>query len=252
MIVRCTSDVPPAIDAAFDHSHCRCQKPPPGLSSAPHHSGAAAPTTSSARGREGLGHVGPRELRDARLRARARCPSASRDSVRQLCSRSTRSSTNDCASASAISTSSSRSRSAASCVELVEVHLVHDLLLERERGAPLVRERRVRDRPAVVQPADEVVVGHEHLVEEHLVELGLAGDLHERPHLDARRLHVDDEVRDAPVLRHVGVGAGEADPPPRELRVRRPHLLPREQPAVVDAHGLRLRATRGRSRRRAR
>src|SRR6185295_3652582 len=49
MIVRCTSEVPPAIDAAFDHSHWRCQKPSPGLSSAPHQSGDAAPTTSSAR-----------------------------------------------------------------------------------------------------------------------------------------------------------------------------------------------------------
>ena len=71
--------------------------------------------------------------------------------------------------------------------QLVEVHLVHDLLLEREGGAPLVRQRRVGDRPTVVQRADELVVGHEHLVEEHLVELGVAGDLHQRPHLDARR-----------------------------------------------------------------
>ena len=54
------------------------------------------------------------------------------------------------------------------------------------------------------------------------------------------RLHVDDEVRDALVLRRVGVGAGQADAPARELRVRRPHLLTREQPAVVDAHGARL------------
>ena len=92
---------------------------------------------------------------------------------------------------------------------------MHDLFLERERGAALVRERRVGDRPAVVQLADELVVGHEHLVEEHLVELGVARDLHERPHLDAGRLHVDDEVGDALVLRRVGVGAGEADPPPR-------------------------------------
>ena len=72
---------------------------------------------------------------------------------------------------------------------------------------------------ATAQPwcsaADEVVVGHEHLVEEDLVELGVAGDLHERADLDARRLHVDDEVRDAPVLRRVGIGAGEADAPPR-------------------------------------
>ena len=124
--------------------------------------------------------------------------------------------------------------------ELVEVHLVHDLLLERERGAALVRERRVGDRPSVVQRADELIVGHEHLVEEHLVELGVAGDLHERPHLDAGRLHVDDEIRDALVLRRVGVGARQADAPARELRVRRPHLLAREQPAVVDAHRARL------------
>ena len=32
------------------------------------------------------------------------------------------------------------------------------------------------------------------------------------------------------------IGAREADPPPRELRVGRPHLLARQQPAVVDAH----------------
>src|SRR4029077_11725352 len=42
-------------------------------------------------------------------------PLVSLDSVRQLCSLSTRSSTNDCASASAMSTSSSSSRAAASC-----------------------------------------------------------------------------------------------------------------------------------------
>jgi len=34
---------------------------------------------------------------------------------------------------------------------------VHDLLLERERRAALVRERRVRDRPAPVELTDEVV-----------------------------------------------------------------------------------------------
>ena len=47
--------------------------------------------------------------------------------------------------------------------------------------------------------------------------------------------HVDDEVGDAAVLRRVGVGAGEADPPPGELRVGRPHLLARHEPAAVDA-----------------
>src|SRR5579884_4110725 len=75
-------------------------------------------------------------------------------------------------------------------VQLVEVHLVDDLLLERERGATLVRERRVRDRPSLVEPADEMVLGNEHVLEEHLVELRVAGDLHERSHLDPWRGHV--------------------------------------------------------------
>jgi hypothetical protein len=70
-----------------------------------------------------------------------------------------------------------------------------------------------------VERADQLVVGHEDFVKEHFVELGVAGELHQRPDLDAGRLHVDHEIRDALVLRHVGVGAGEADPPPRELRV---------------------------------
>ena len=47
--------------------------------------------------------------------------------------------------------------------------------------------------------------------------------------------HVDDEVRDALLLRHVGVGAGEAHAPVGELRVARPHLLAVEQPAAVGA-----------------
>ncbi len=69
--------------------------------------------------------------------------------------------------------------------QLVEVHLVDDLLLEREVGAPLVGERGGGDPPAVVDSADHRVVVHEHVVEEHLVELGLTGDLHERA--DRRR-----------------------------------------------------------------
>ena len=89
-------------------------------------------------------------------------PCARRDSVRQLCSRRTRSSTNDWASASATSTSSRTPALRRERVELVEEHLVHDLLLEREAGAPLVGQRRVRHRPALVQPADEVVLGDEH------------------------------------------------------------------------------------------
>src|SRR6266481_3781582 len=81
-------------------------------------------------------------------------------------------------------------------------------------------------RPAVVEPADEVRARYVDVLEEHLVEAGIAGHLHERAHGDAGTLHVDQEIGDAAVLRRVGIGTHEAEDPVRELRVRRPDLLP--------------------------
>ena len=101
--------------------------------------------------------------------------------------------------------------------------------------AALVGERRVRDPPALVLRPDDAVLGDEHVGEEDLVELGLVGDLAQRPDLDARRAHVDDEVGDALLLRRVGIGAGETHAPVGELRVARPHLLAVEHPTAVDA-----------------
>ena len=51
-----------------------------------------------------------------------------------------------------------------------------DLEAEGERGA-LVHERGDRDHPAVAHAADDVLVGDPGLLDEELVELGLAGDL---------------------------------------------------------------------------
>ena len=42
--------------------------------------------------------------------------------------------------------------------------------------------------------AEPVRDRHLDVVEEDLVELGLAGDLAQRPHLDAGRAHVDDQI----------------------------------------------------------
>ena len=50
----------------------------------------------------------------------------------------------------------------------------------------LAGERRARDAPAVAGRADPVRVGDAHVVEEHLVEVDLAADVAQRPHLDAR------------------------------------------------------------------
>ena len=48
----------------------------------------------------------------------------------------------------------------------------------------LEREGRHRDLPPLMQLADEVRFRNSHLVEEHLVELGITGHLHQRPYVD--------------------------------------------------------------------
>ena len=86
-------------------------------------------------------------------------------------------------------------------------------------AAALVRERALRDPPAVVQLADQVLARHLDVGEEHLGEVGRAGEVAERPDLDAGRVHVDDQQRDALVLRRVGIGAHVAEALLRDHRV---------------------------------
>src|SRR5206468_11876970 len=119
--------------------------------------------------------------------------------------------------------------------EVAEQHAVDDELARR--GAALVGERGVGDRPALVLAADEMVARDDHLLEEDLVELLAAGHLAERAHGDARRLEVADEVADAPGPGRGGIRARQQDAPARELRVARPHLLAAHHPAVAAALG---------------
>ena len=107
---------------------------------------------------------------------------------------------------------------------------------------PLVHQRRERHGPALVDVAEAVVVGHPHLVEEHLVEGGAAGHLAQRPHLDAGRVHVDDEAGEALVLGQVGVGAADDLADVGVLGARGPHLLAGDDPLVAVALGLGLQA----------
>ena len=75
----------------------------------------------------------------------------------------------------------------------------------------------LRDRPAVVQAADEVGVGDHRVVEEHLVEQRVAGDLDQRADGHAGLVEREREPRDARVLRDVdsrcGRGACRSRPP---------------------------------------
>ena len=93
------------------------------------------------------------------------------------------------------------------------------------------------DGPAGVDLADHVGDGDAHLLEEHLVEVGDAGGLHERADVDARARHVDEDERDAAVLGHVGVGAHEQEAPVAALGGGVPHLLTVDDELLAVAHG---------------
>ena len=77
-------------------------------------------------------------------------------------------------------------------------------------------------------------------------------DVAQRAHVDAGRVHVDDQHRDALVLRHVGIGAHVAEALLGDHGVARPHLLAVDDEAVAVVDGARSRGRRGRSRRSAR
>ena len=90
--------------------------------------------------------------------------------------------------------------------------------------------------PALAFGAEAVGVGHPDVGEEHLVELGLAGDLAQRPDLHTRIGHVAQKVRQSRVLGHVRVGSRDQDRHLRVLGAGRPHLLPIDNPVVAVAY----------------
>ena len=114
---------------------------------------------------------------------------------------------------------------------------------ERPGGEALVHQRGAGHPPAVVEVAHEVGGRDADVVEEHLVEVRLAGDLAQRSDRDARRAQVDDEARDALVLRHRRVGAEDAEPEVAVVGAAGPDLLAVEDELVAVALG--PRAERG-------
>ena len=102
-------------------------------------------------------------------------------------------------------------------------------------------QRALADGPSVVALAEQVLLGHFHVGEEHLVEVGVvrAGQLGQGSARDAGRAHVDDEHADTAVLRRLGVGAHVAQAVVGVVGPRRPHLLPvhRELPVALFGRG---------------
>ena len=109
-------------------------------------------------------------------------------------------------------------------------------------GDALVHEHRGGELPAGVQFADLPVLRDADVGEEHLVEVRPAVDLVDRADLDAGRLHVHDEHRQAGVLHLVGVGAGDDDAVVGDVGEGGPHLLTVEHPLVTVELGLGLQA----------
>jgi hypothetical protein len=80
--------------------------------------------------------------------------------------------------------------------QLVEGHLQAGGEGEAERPT-FMQQGRHRHPPALPDLADEVLAGHADVGEEDLVELRVAGDLPQRPHLDAVGVHVHQQVGEA-------------------------------------------------------
>ena len=71
---------------------------------------------------------------------------------------------------------------------------------------PLVGQQELGAGPALVLLADQVLDRDLHIVEEHVVHVMGAVGHYDRPHGDARRLHVDQQEGDALLRLHLGVG----------------------------------------------
>ncbi|CAM2160807.1 hypothetical protein PT2222_90024 [Paraburkholderia tropica] len=89
----------------------------------------------------------------------------------------------------------------------------------------LMAEQIFRVSPAAILLADEVLDRHLHVLEEHFVDLMVFVERDDRTHGNARRLHVDQQERNAFLLLRGGVGAHEAEHHVGVLAERGPGLL---------------------------
>ena len=123
-------------------------------------------------------------------------------------------------------------------------HLLQSLQLTRGAAQlshqyALVREQQLAVAPAVTFLADQVLARHPHLVEEDFVDVRVAVHRADRPYRNARRLHVDQQERDALLRPIFRTGAHQAEYPVRPLHVGGPDLLAGDQVIVALAYGAR-------------
>ena len=117
---------------------------------------------------------------------------------------------------------------------------------------PLVGQQELGAGPALVLLADQVGDRDLHVVEEHVVHVMGAVEHDDRPHGDARRLHVDQQEGDALLRLGVGIGAHQAEDPVGPMGERGPGLLAVDDVVVACRAPRACAGWRGRSRRPAR
>ena len=105
----------------------------------------------------------------------------------------------------------------------------------RERHS-FVTESDLGESPSVSFVAHQIRSRNTNVGEENFVEGLGAGHLGDRPNLDTGQIHRTDEVRNASVLRCIGVGSRDEDPEFRVLRAARPDLLTVHDVFVSVAH----------------
>ena len=99
----------------------------------------------------------------------------------------------------------------------------------------LVAEQKFSDAPTSILVAHQIAGRDPHLVEKHLVHIGAEIQRADRPHAHAGGLHVDEHEGDAFLRFAVAARAYETKHPIRELRERRPGLLPGDDVALALA-----------------
>ncbi len=119
---------------------------------------------------------------------------------------------------------------------MVELALEADLLRERRHPA-FEAEERHRDPPTLAHLADDEIGAGARAVEEHLVELSPAGDLHDRPDLHTGLFHRHEQEREPRVASRRRVRARDHEAPVGHVCQRRPDLLAREHPLVTVERG---------------
>ena len=119
---------------------------------------------------------------------------------------------------------------------------------EFDSAAPLEFQQILAAGPAPPFLADEIGDGDFHLVEEHLIDVMVPADHHDRANGDAWGCHVNEQKADAVLLPRLVAGSDQREHAVCEVRMRCPDLGAVDDVVVAPANGACLQRGKVRSR----